>query len=119
MEKNSVEELIAKYNEGLADPMEIKLIEQLLEDGLVALTQLRELHLLDEQLTRTEAPAPSLELDAKFYAMLSEEKRKLQKAAIPFRMPDWNVLFPRLAMAASTKRRGMTRVKEQIGRAHV
>jgi len=31
--KNRIEELIAKYNEGLADPSEIKLLEKLIEEG--------------------------------------------------------------------------------------
>ena len=100
MEAKKIEELIAKYNEGLADPSEVKLIEQLIENGEVELTQLRELNLLDQQLIKVEGPSPSLKLDDQFYAALAEEKRKLRKGSFSFTMPDWNVLLPRLAFAS-------------------
>lgn len=100
METKYKEELIAKYNVGLADPSEVKLIEQLIEAGEIDLTQLHELNLLDEQLTKMEAPSPSLRLDDQFHAFLSEEKRKHRKGSFSFAMPDWNVLLPRLAFAS-------------------
>ncbi|MEK6780350.1 MAG: HEAT repeat domain-containing protein [Bacteroidota bacterium] len=100
METKQIEELIAKYNEGLADPSEVKLIEQLIENGEVELTQLRELNLLDEQLFRMEGPSPSLKLDDHFYAALTEEKRKQRKGSFSFTLPDWNVFLPRLAFAS-------------------
>lgn len=103
METKYKEELIAKYNEGLADPSEVKMIEQLLEAGEIELTQLHELNLLDEQLIKMEAPSPSLRLDDRFHAFLAEEKRKQRKGswqAGSFAMPDWNVLLPRLAFAS-------------------
>lgn len=99
MEKNRIDDLVAKYNEGLADPSEIKTIEQLIEDGQVELTQLRELASLEEQIIKTEGPSPSLRVDDQFYAMLADEKRKLQNG-FSFQLPDWNILFPRLAFAA-------------------
>ena len=52
MEKQRIDELIAKYNEGLADPAEIKTIEQLIEAGIVSLTQLRELAFLEDQMMK-------------------------------------------------------------------
>jgi len=99
MEKNKREELIAKYNEGLADPAEIRLIEQLIESGEVDLTELHELSGLDEQIQKIESPVPSLQLDDQFYGALAKEKRAL-KTKTSFAMPDWNFLFPRLALAA-------------------
>ncbi len=99
MEKNRIEELIVKYNEGLADPAEIKWLEQLIEEGSVELTQLRELHKLDEQMANLEGPAPSIRLDDQFYSMLAGQKRKQKRNAFVFAWPDWNVLFPRLAFA--------------------
>jgi hypothetical protein len=99
METRQIEELIAKYNEGLADPSEVKLIEQLIEQGEVELTQLRELNLLDEQLIKMEGPSPSLKLDDQFYAALAEEKRRHRRGNFSFTLPDWNVLLPRLAFA--------------------
>src|SRR6188768_882948 len=97
METKYKVELIAKYNEGLADPSEIKLIEQLIESGEMDLTQLHELSLLDEQLMKMEAPSPSLRLDDQFHAFLAKEKRKQRKGNFSFVMPDWSVLLPRLA----------------------
>lgn len=99
MEKQSVEELIAKYNEGLADPAEIKLLEQLIEEGEVELTQLRELSKLDDQMVKVEMPAPSMNVDDSFYAMLAEEKRKQRKTSFSFQI-DWSVLLPRIGFAA-------------------
>ena len=98
MEKLQKEELVAKYNEGLADPAEIKLIEQLIESGELDLIQLRELAGLDEQIQKIEAPIPSIHLDDQFYAALANEKKVL-KTKVSFSMPDWNFLFPRLAFA--------------------
>lgn len=100
METKQTEELIAKYNEGLADPSEVKLIEQLLEAGEVELTQLHELNLLDEQLFKMEDPSPSIRLDDQFLSFLAAEKRKQRKRSFSFAMPDWNVLLPRLAFAS-------------------
>ncbi len=96
MEKNKSEELVGKYNEGLADPSEIKLLEKLIETGEVALTRLRELNSLDEQLMQSESPGPSLDLDSRFLSMLTEEKRKLN-SGFSFRLPALNILMPRLA----------------------
>ena len=99
MEKSAVEELIAKYNEGLADPAEIKLLEQLIEEGTIELTQLRALSKLDDQIVKTEMPSPSLQVDDAFYSMLAEEKRKQRKGGFSFQI-DWSVLLPRLGFAA-------------------
>ncbi len=101
MEKNKLDELIAKYNEGLTDPSEIKMLEKWIEDGLVDLTQLRHLAAFDEQLTKLEMPVPSLRLDDQFHAMLSEEKKKLKRNQTSLQLPAWTVLFPRLALAAA------------------
>lgn len=100
MEKNRAEELVAKYNEGLADPSEIKLIEQLIEEGEIELTQLRQLYSFNEQLMKEEVPLPSLRLDDQFQAMLGDEKRKLSKGSFSFRFAEWSVIFPRLGLAA-------------------
>jgi len=99
MEKKQIDEVIAKYNEGLADPSEVKLIEQLLEAGEIQLTQLHELNMLDEQLFKVEGPSPSLRLDDQFYASLSAEKKKQRKGGFSFAI-EWSVLMPRLAFAS-------------------
>ncbi len=100
METKHVEELIAKYNEGLADPSEIKMIEQLIERGEASLVQLRNLHLLEEQLLQMEDPTPSLNLDDKFYSMLAHEKRKAKSNSFSISFSDWSSWFPKLSLAA-------------------
>jgi hypothetical protein len=99
MERKQIDELVAKYNEGLADPAEIKLIEKLIAAGEVDLTSLHELAGLDEQIQKMEMAAPSLSLDDKFYTALADEKRASRKTN-SFSFPSLNSLFPRLAMAA-------------------
>lgn len=99
MEKKQQEDLISKYNEGLADPSEIKLIEQLIEAGEADLTQLRELTDLDMQIYKIESVSPSIHLDDHFYAALAEEKKKLKRYT-PFEFSSWSTLFPRLAFGA-------------------
>jgi len=99
MDKLKIDELVEKYNEGLSDPAETKLLEHLIEKGEVDLTRLRELHALDEQILKTETAAPSLRLDDQFYAALANEKRQ-QKRGSSFSLRSWD-LFPRLAAAAA------------------
>jgi len=100
MEKKQKEELVAKYNEGLADPSEINLIGQLIESGEIDLTQLRILADLDHQILKMELPSPSLHLDDQFYSALGKEKKALQRStSISISLPAWSALFPRLAFA--------------------
>ncbi len=96
MEKQSIEDLVAKYNAGLADPVEIKTIEQLIELGEIDLIRLQDLAHLDEQIMRSADAVPSMELDHKFYSMLKGEQRKAETAAKAISWPSW---FPRVAMA--------------------
>ena len=99
MEKEKIQELIMKYNEGQADPSEIKMIETLIEQGTIELSQLHELHVLDEQVMKMESPVPSTDLDDQFYRMLSSMKKKGSgfswKAFF-----SWQELAPKLAFAS-------------------
>jgi len=99
MENRSVEELITKYNEGLADPAEVLELERLIEQGSVPLTALKNLASLDENLSKVADPKPSMDLDHRFYAMLKEEKAKSSRNLFDVQWPTWN-LMPRLAFAA-------------------
>jgi hypothetical protein len=101
MEKYPIEELVNKYNEGLADPAEVLQIEQRIESGEMQLHQLRDLALLDEQILRLNEPQPSMNLDDKFYASLKEEKKRIAKESFLFSLPNWHILFPRLAFVLS------------------
>ena len=93
MEK--IQEIVAKYNEGLADPAEVRQIEQWLEAGIISLTDLRNLSDLERELHQTSDPVPSMNLDARFAAMVAREKElqpTIKKAV---------TLWPQLAVAAS------------------
>ncbi len=100
MEKDKINMLIEKYNAGVADPSEINMLESLIEQGEVSLTQLTDLSLLHEQLMQAELPSPSLELDHKFYAMLSAEKKKSKSIFSRLSFPSLNMFMPRLALAS-------------------
>jgi hypothetical protein len=100
MEANKIDELVAKYNEGLADPSEVQQIEFLLESGHVELTQLRSLQLLDDRLARIEAPAPGLRMDDQFYSMLSRARQKSASKSFFSTAFDWSWLAPRLALGS-------------------
>jgi hypothetical protein len=93
MENKAIQELIAKYNEGLADPAEVQLLEQLIEADKVHLTQLTDLQSLHNQIVPLDNSQPSLSVDDRFYQMLNEEKQVAKAVlAIP--------LYQRLAIAA-------------------
>ena len=100
MEQNQIQELILKYNEGVADPSEVKMIERLIEQGEITLDDLSVFKSMDEQLMNAKDPFPSLEMNDKFYTMLDAEKGKLKKG-FSFRLPEWNILLPRLGFGAA------------------
>jgi hypothetical protein len=101
MEQNRINELVTKYNAGLADPTEVKTIEQLIESGKIELAQLHDLTRLDEQILSVDAGTPSIRLDDLFYAALSQEKKRQASKSISLPAFEWSNLFPRLALAAS------------------
>lgn len=101
MEQARIDELVAKYNEGVADPAEIQQIESLLEGGIIELVQLHSLTALDEQLAKAEAPGASLRMDDQFYSMLAKARKdSAVKGFFHFKAIEWNWLAPRLAMGA-------------------
>lgn len=99
MEQERIEELIVKYNEGQADPAEIKLIEQLIEEGKIELSQLRELHALEDQVIAMNSPEPSADLDDNFYQMLKTMKAK-EKGFSWSTIFSWPEVAPKLAFAS-------------------
>lgn len=101
MEQERIQELIMKYNEGQADPSEIKMIERLIEDGTIELSQLTELKVMEEQVMKMESPIPGSELDDRFYQML----RAMKKKGSGFSWASffsWPELAPKLAFASVT-----------------
>jgi HEAT repeats len=101
MEQERIQELIMKYNEGQADPSEIKLIEQLIEAGTIELSQLHELSVLESHVSKIESPVPSADVDDRFYRMLSELKRE-NKGFSWLHFFSWPQLAPKLAFASVT-----------------
>jgi len=101
MDKEKIEELIMKYNEGQADPSEIKMIESLLEEGTIDLSQLHELKSLEAQVMKIESPIPSAELDNQFYQMLRSMKQE-SKGFSWKGFFSWPELAPKLAFASIT-----------------
>jgi len=99
MEKKKIEELIAKYNEGLADPSELQIIESLIESGELDLAQLDSLNQIEERFMKMESPSPSMNLDDKFYTMLAAEKVRQRSNIFSFSMPNWQQFFTRYAFA--------------------
>lgn len=101
MEQARIDELVAKYNEGVADPSEIQQIEILLEQGTVELTQLRSLMALDDKLDKAEPPVASLRMDDGFYAMLAKARKKSTKTSVFGSTSfSWSWLAPRLTFGA-------------------
>ena len=104
MEQANINMLIEKYNTGVADPVEIKELEKLIERGDVSLTRLTDLHLLDEQLMQLETGNPSMNLDDRFYALLADEKRKQKQKSksffSDFTFSSFQEFMPRLAFAS-------------------
>lgn len=101
MEQERIQELVMKYNEGQADPSEIKIIENLIEQGAIELSQLRELNALNEQVMKLDSPMPSTDLDDQFYQMLSSMKKKSTGFSWKTFF-SWPELAPRLAFASVT-----------------
>jgi uncharacterized protein (UPF0147 family) len=100
MEKQRIDELVAKFNAGTYTPAEQREIEQLLEEGSIDLNQLHALSLLEDQVVKLNEPTPSLQLDQKFYSMVGDEKRSISKVSAWKNFFTWPALFPKLAMAS-------------------
>lgn len=101
MEQARIEELIVKYNEGQADPAEIKQLEQLIEEGRIDLSRLTGLLAVEEDVMKLEAPEPSADLDHNFYRML----KTTDAGNRDFRWSrffSWPEVVPRLAFASIT-----------------
>lgn len=101
MEKQKIQELIARYNGGISTPSDEQQIERLIGQGLIELDALTGLDKLDQGLMRMETPEPSQELDHRFYEMLSSQK-KTGKAFSWKTFFAWPDLAPKLALASIT-----------------
>jgi predicted Zn-ribbon and HTH transcriptional regulator len=101
MDRDKIHELLVKYNEGQADPSELKQIEHLLEQGVIELDDLDSLRHVQTQLQELEMPIPSTEMDHQFYTMLS----KIKQESGGFSWSSffsWPQLAPKLTLATVT-----------------
>lgn len=97
----SISQLLTRYNMGAATPTDLAAIEEALEKGLINLSDLNDVDILENRLQRFEYPPPSTDLDTAFYQMLAKEKRS--KPFLPFR--NWfanSVSLPGMAIATIT-----------------
>ena len=101
MEADKILELITKYNEGAAEPSEIVLIEKLIGEGQIEISQLHTLHQLQDQLVSGASAVPSTQMDERFYAMLAKEKKKARLAFRWKNMQLWASGIPKPVMAAA------------------
>jgi len=102
MEQQRIDELIAKYNAGLATSADQRELELLLEQGKIELHQFQELATLNDQLVKLNEPMSSKNLDERFYSMLKAEKQSVVKVSAWKDFFAWPQLLPKLAMASVT-----------------
>lgn len=101
MEKKRTEELISRYNAGLATSDEMHEIEELIEHGLINMEELGALNTLHESVLKMDVAEPSSNLDHSFYERLSLEK-KSRKAFSWQSFFYWPELAPKMAVASVT-----------------
>jgi hypothetical protein len=101
MEKQDIQQLLARLNSGESTEAERKELEKLLEAGLVSLEDIEGLHFLDQQILRMETPSPGARLDQRFYQLLSSENRKKKSSWRKFYV-SWPEFAPKLAIASLT-----------------
>ena len=79
MNREQINNLLEKYNNGNASEHDLIQVEQLLENGLIQLEDLHDLEVVSDKLERVEYPVPSPDLDVQFYQMLAAEKRRHER----------------------------------------
>jgi hypothetical protein len=74
MNETQIQELVRKYNEGVATAEEKQALEKLLETGEVQLEDLSDAKFFHQEVMTMPFPTPSASLDNKFYLMLAKAK---------------------------------------------
>jgi hypothetical protein len=101
MEQERIQKLIDGFNANRLSAEEQKELEILIGQGKVELESLGQLELLQGQVQKISYPAPSAELDDRFYQMLAIEKRS--GSSFSWReFFSWPSLAPKLAFASVT-----------------
>ena len=99
MNREHIQRLLDRFNTGEATDAEKIEVEQLISRGVIGLDEIPGFKDIQRQVANLDAPAPSGELDRRFYKMLSAEKRKI----LPSFWRDvffWPSLAPKLALAS-------------------
>lgn len=101
MKQEKIQELILKYNTQQATPEDISIIESLIGKGIININELKDVEMLEHQITEIRFPSPSSGLDDRFYNMLALEKKS--KTSFSWRgFFSWPDLAPKLALASLT-----------------
>jgi hypothetical protein len=74
MNEIQIQELVRKYNQGVATAEEKLALEKLLEAGEVQLEELSDAKFFHQEVMTMPFPSPPASLDAKFYLMLDKER---------------------------------------------
>lgn len=85
---DNYKELIDRYNAKTADGKDIAEIEALLEEGVISLTFLQDISVMQQHLESVPSVEPSYTMDAKFHTMLAKEKNKVSNA-FSKRLSEW------------------------------
>ncbi|WP_276365938.1 HEAT repeat domain-containing protein [Chryseolinea sp. H1M3-3] len=101
MEAKKIHQLLIRFNSGVAEPAEIKQIENLIVQGAIHMEDIEGFEKLNERILNLETPEPSISLDDRFHQMLLKETQATKTF-------DWKSFFtwkdfaPRLAFASVT-----------------
>jgi hypothetical protein len=73
-DEEQIQLLIRKYREGKASDDDLLSIEYFVENDMLSLEDLDDVRIIERKIEQLETPAPSLELDTRFYQLLSKER---------------------------------------------
>ncbi|MBT1705664.1 HEAT repeat domain-containing protein [Chryseosolibacter indicus] len=99
MERERIENLIIKFNNGKLSAEEQRALELLIESGQVDIESLS-IGVLDKKITELSYPTPTEDLDDRFYQMLALQKREIKSSFSWKNFFSWNQLSPKLAFAS-------------------
>lgn len=83
------QELIDKYNQHRLTDEENNLLETLIEQGEIQLSDLVDLESLQSTIPNTDSVQVTQRMDAKFYALLEQEKAKLKSKKTALTLSEW------------------------------
>lgn len=99
MSSEEIQQLLVRFNSGVATPDDYRKIESLIEAGVVNLEDLDEIRALQDQVEALRIPSPSSALDRDFQRLLVNEKRNEQPSRLK-KFFSWPELMPRLVFAS-------------------